>query len=202
MNGEPPGFGRSARDRRAFNKHFYPNSEVLRNLPDLRIADDLEQFERFAVAIASLRRPRMRAFTSLEFKAIHARLFADVYSWAGQIRDYSTGRGAAPFCLPEFIDSNLDRIFAALRASEGLCGLSKDAFAARAAVVINDINAVHPFIEGNGRVSREFLKDLASHAGHPIDLALLRRETWNHAAERGFSASDNIPMRYCILAAL
>jgi cell filamentation protein len=198
----PPGHGRSARDRRAHNKHFYPNSDVLRNLPGLLTADELERFERVAVANASLRRAPLTEFTSVKFKAIHALLFAEVYSWAGQVRDYSTGRGAAPFCLPEFIDVNLDKIFVELRAADGLCNLSKPNFAERVAAVINEINAVHPFIEGNGRVCREFLKDLAARAGHPIDLTRLTRESWYAAAARGFAAADNAPMCACLLAAL
>jgi cell filamentation protein len=108
------GFRRSARDRRAHNKYFYAGGEVLRNPPDLRTAPELERFERFAVANASLNRAPMRTFTNDEFKAIHQHLFADVYIWAGRIRDYATGRGEAPFCLPEYINANLDRIFTAI----------------------------------------------------------------------------------------
>jgi cell filamentation protein len=68
--------------------------------------------------------------------------------------------------------------------------------------VVNEINAVHPFIEGNGRTSREFLKDLAAHAGHPIDMARFDRASWYAAAARGFEAGDHAPMRDCIRAAL
>ena len=75
-------------------------------------------------------------------------------------------------------------------------------FASRAAETINDINAVHPFIEGNGRTSREFLKDLAEQAGHPIYVARFDRASWYEAAARGFEHGDNIPMRACLLAAL
>jgi cell filamentation protein len=74
--------------------------------------------------------------------------------------------------------------------------------AARAAAVINGINAVHPFIEGNGCVSREFLKDLAARAGHPIDFSRLARETWYPAGAIGFASADNAPMTACIRAAL
>ncbi len=80
--------------------------------------------------------------------------------------------------------------------------MTREEFAARAAATINEINAVHPFIEGNGRVSREFLRDLAEHAGHPIDLSRLKRETWYPAAAEGFARSNNAPMGNCILAAI
>ena len=202
MSDDPPAFGRSARELRAHAKHFYPGTEVLRNLPDKRDAAALEEFERFAVASAAKHRQPMSAFTYDAFKALHRTLFEDVYFWAGAIRDYSTGRGSAPFCLPEFIDDNMERIFEELAASGDLRNLVADEFAERAAALINEINAVHPFIEGNGRTSREFLKDLAAHAEHPIDLSRFDRDTWNAAAARGFEAGDNSPMRDCIWAAI
>lgn len=96
VSDEPPGYGRSARDRLAHNKHYYAGGVVLRNLPDLRTSEELDRFERFAVANASLSRAPMHAFTSDEFKAIHRHLFGDLYAWAGQVRDYATGRGDAP----------------------------------------------------------------------------------------------------------
>ena len=182
--------------------HFCPGTDVLRNVPDIRDAVALEEFERFAVSIASKFRAPLEAFTYQTFKDLHRELFADVYPWAGQIRDYSTGRGSAPFCLPEFIDDNMERLFAQLAANAVLRNLTADAFAERAAELINEINAVHPFIEGNGRVSREFLRDLAEHAGHPLDLSKFDRDTWYAAAARGFEADDNAPMRNCIRAAL
>jgi cell filamentation protein len=194
--------GRSARDLRAHGRHFYPNTDVLKNLADIRDAATLEQFERMQVAIASRRRAPMRSMSYPEFNAIHRHVFREVYPWAGDVRDYTTGRAEAPFCLPEFIDAQMTRIFAELNAANNLQGISREEFADRAAAVINDINAVHPFIEGNGRVSREFLKDLAAQAGHPVDLARLNRETWYPAAAVGFAQADNAPMAACIRAAL
>lgn len=162
----------------------------------------MEEYERFAVAASSKLRQPMPSFTYDAFKALHRTLFEDVYPWAGQVRDYSTGRGAAPFCLPEFIDENMERIFAQLAVSGDFKNLTVEEFADRAAALVNDINAVHPFIEGNGRTSREFLKDLAARAGHPIDLAKFERGSWYAAAARGFEAGDNAPMRECIRGAL
>lgn len=96
----------------------------------------------------------------------------------------------------------MERIFAGIGEADAFRNLTADAFATRAAEAINEINAVHPFIEGNGRTSREFLKDLAAHAGHAIDLSRFGRDSWNSAATRGFEAGDHAPMRACIKAAL
>ena len=40
---------------------------------------------------------------------------------------------------------------------------------ARAADIMTEINAIHPFREGNGRTRRVFMEDLAKQAGHSLD---------------------------------
>ena len=94
--------------------------------------------------------------------AIHQHLFQDVYAWAGQERTYTTGRGSAPFALPENIGAWAEKQFATLRRRRFLQGLSAAAFARGAAELVNEINAAHPFIEGNGRTQRVWLRALAA----------------------------------------
>ena len=65
--------------------------------------------------------------------AIHQHLFQDVYAWAGQERTYTTGRGSAPFALPENIGAWAEKQFATLRRRRFLQGLSAAAFARGAA---------------------------------------------------------------------
>lgn len=36
-------------------------------------------------------------------------------------------------------------------------------------LIISEINALHPFREGNGRSTREFMRSLAKNAGYTID---------------------------------
>lgn len=74
------------------------------------------------------------------------------------------------FCYPEHIDRELARVFAGLRARNALRGLSSDGFAAGAAQFLAELNAIHPFREGNGRTQNTFLALLAASAGHPLDL--------------------------------
>jgi cell filamentation protein len=46
-------------------------------------------------------------------------------------------------------------------------------FAARAAFYLGEINAIHPFREGNGRAQLEFIRQLALHAGHPLSWSVV-----------------------------
>ncbi|WP_309571941.1 Fic family protein [Deinococcus sp.] len=45
--------------------------------------------------------------------------------------------------------------------------LTRPVFAAQAAELQGDLNAAHPFREGNGRTHRDFLRQPALQAGHP-----------------------------------
>ena len=42
-------------------------------------------------------------------------------------------------------------------------------FVGRAAWFLGELNAAHPFREGNGRTQREFIRELGLKAGHYID---------------------------------
>ncbi len=82
-----------------------------------------------------------------------------------------------------------------------LKGLSGDAFARQAGEIIGDINHVHPFREGNGRVQMVYLRQLAAEAGHRLDVTRIEREAWMAASrDAHFGRYDR--MRRCISAAL
>jgi cell filamentation protein len=56
-----------------------------------------------------------------------------------------------------------------LPAENWLLGLQPDPFVARLAHYMGEINATHPFREGNGRTQRVFCALLAEQAGYFID---------------------------------
>jgi cell filamentation protein len=45
-----------------------------------------------------------------------------------------------------------------------------------AAKFLADLNAIHPFRDGNGRTQFAFMHLLAIKAGHPLDLSLIKPE--------------------------
>ena len=182
--------------------YCYPGTDVLINKENIRDKDELERFERMAAAwrLATLRRDL--PITPDGYREIHRYMLQDVYDWAGQDRRVDTGRGAAPFCLARFIDAELNKRFAAINGENNLRGLDADQFAARAAEHLNELNAIHPFLDGNGRAQRAFLEILAEQAGHRIDLARVDPEAWNKASIQGFHKQDNALMRDVIAGAL
>jgi len=91
------------------------------------------------------------------------------------------------------------RRFTIIRAENGLKRLTSEEFARRAPEHVCEINAIHPFREGNGRTQRSFLERLAEAAGHPLDLARIDSQAWNNASIGSFRQADYEAMRQVIL---
>lgn len=114
---------------------------------------------------------------------IHARLFGDVYEWAGCVRTVAIDKGI-PFAPPEHIVEYMDELFVRLRTEDHLRALTREAFVDRLAHYLAEINAVHPFREGNGRAQRAFCRQLAAEAGWAADWALASAEDNVYASVR------------------
>ncbi len=115
--------------------------------------------------------PSLGRLSVAHFQAIHHHIFQDVYPWAGRPRRVRISKGGSAFCYPEHIAQQLKRVFADLRSQTWLRGRDAKTFAAGAAHFLAELNAVHPFRDGNGRTQLAFLAVLADQAGHPLDLA-------------------------------
>ena len=183
---------RSAHERVAYSRIVYGDIDVYVNKLDIRDAVLLEATER---ALTDRRakqgfpaKAHHRTFDG--FKAIHRHLFQDLYEWAGEERRYTTGRGAIPFAVPEHIGPWMEKQLAELAGDGYLAGKPLDEFAVAAAKYVNEINAAYPFVDGNGRTQRFWLRMLADNAGFDLTLAEADRERWNEASRLGFVDSD------------
>ena len=179
----------------------YPGTNVYRNKEDIRDQDELEAFERQHSADRLLTLAHDLPITVDGYREIHRYMLQDVYDWAGEYRRVTTGRGG-PFCKAEFIEVEMNKRFAAIEAENNLRGLSPEQFAARAAEHSCELNAIHPFLDGNGRVLRAFLEVLAEEAGHRIDLARIDPEAWNEASRVSYWTQDYGLMRDIIAGSL
>ncbi|MEM7236219.1 MAG: Fic family protein [Pseudomonadota bacterium] len=198
------GPGRSAREQALYAQIHDPETGVLKNTLGITTQTNLEIAERYLIAKRAQQGLPDRA-TQLDIGgllAIHQHLFQDVYPWAGQIREYTTGRGPAPFAPPEQIAPWLDCQFATLEQDQFLKDLAAEPFAKRAAEFVNEINAAHPFVEGNGRVQRTWLRGLAAGAGHRIELRSADKDQWYEASRIGFERADRRPMAALIEEAI
>lgn len=70
------------------------------------------------------------------------------------------------FAPPQHIASYAEESLGRLAADRHLRGLGRDEFVTKLAGYHGDINAAHPFREGNGRAQRAFFGQLAHDAGY------------------------------------
>ncbi|EMY4608396.1 Fic family protein [Campylobacter jejuni] len=129
-----------------------------------------------------LTKPIKGNFDYQHLKNIHKHIFQDVFYWAGKDRmevglSGFMSKGDSLFCSAEFIPGEAKKIFDDLAKNNYLKN-SKDLnhFAKDLANLMSDLNALHPFREGNGRTQRIFLNELAKNAGYKLDLNLVPKE--------------------------
>lgn len=173
-----------------------PATGVLRNRLGLTTAEALARAEREIThaALVLLREAPVRGSYDLPHLCdIHRRIFGDIYDWAGQIRTVAISKGSL-FCLPQFIESSAAEIFGQLRDERFLRGLERDRFLGRLTYYLGEVNAVHPFREGNGRVQRAFFEQLAHDAGYLLNWQHLDADR-NVAASAAVMQGDLAPMR-------
>jgi cell filamentation protein len=175
--------------------YCYPGSSVLRNRLDLRTQAELDAFETFITAQrADEPLPRGRLSYS-HYRAIHRHLFQDVYPWAGRIRTVRIAKQGSMFAYPEHIDREMQRLFRALAAGRFFRSLDAPTFAKKAAHFLAELNAIHPFRDGNGRTQLTFLALLAERAGHPLDLDRLRPAAVLKATIQSFEGKEQALVR-------
>ena len=192
-------FGRSAQEQRKYESLHYPSDaeqKVLINKASLTTPSALEHFERTSVSarLKSGLPGEAKEQSVAGLKALHGHLFQDVYEWAGTFREYTTGRNTAPFAVPEYIEPSLVKIFDELNKElDTLRTAPTDVFAERTAYYVNEINAIHPFVEGNGRTQRVWLRTFAQAVGRDVIFRQGDRDKWYEASRTGFYG-DNTRM--------
>jgi cell filamentation protein len=141
-------------------------------------------------------------FDSAHLRSIHRHLFQDVFPWAGEFRVVNISKGNSMFGPALHIASALEDALGKLKREDLLGNLPSTAFAARAAFYLGEINAIHPFREGNGRTQREFIRQLALHAAHPLSWAGFTQQQMTDASIASHTRGDNTQLAAIIEAAL
>lgn len=95
------------------------------------------------------------------------------------------------FCHYPFIEMQLDRLGRELEGENWLEQLPVETFCERAAYYLGEWNMVHPFREGNGRVQRTLLSQLAAQAGYLLNWQTTTAKEMIHASRMSAHAGDN-----------
>jgi len=178
----------------ADDTYCYPGTDVLRNKAEITNAEELDAYEGELSTLRSieiLENPVVGQFDLTHLQHIHLTLFQDVYEWAGKIRIVDISRGNSRFANVRFIESAANDIFNKLARESWLKGLDADTLSKRLAYYLSEINALHPFREGNGRVQRIFISQLSQSAGYQLDYSDLEQLQIYQAMELAFNGDES-----------
>jgi|SRR5690625_1212857 len=179
--------------------YCYPNTDTLINKLEIKEKERLERQEGYHVGLAMLDlfdNPIKGNFDYKHLQEIHKFLFKDIYEWAGQTRTvymekfYSEINGVRNFALPEYIEPSIQEVFKELIAENHLRDIQDvPAFANKLSYYMSEINAIHPFREGNGRTQREFIRCLSLKNGFELDWSKTDEKELTRA--RAMSVTDS-----------
>jgi len=179
------------------HRYLDPKTGVLRNLLGITDADELERVAR-RISIARLveleTSPIAGSFDLDHLCRIHRHLFGDLYPWAGELRDVDISKdGHVWFCRAAIIASHATTVFRDLARAKFLVGLDRENFLTGLSTHLVEVNALHPFFDGNGRAQRAFFSQLARNAG--FEIAWTDNKVANDAASAAGMLGDIEQMR-------
>ena len=188
----------------ADNVYCYEDSVVLRN--KLGITNQL-LLEKFESDITSSRlielelKPINGKFDLKHLQAIHFAIFQDIYDWAGKIRTVDISRENSRFANMRMIDSASKKLFTNLAKENLFTNQNIQEISLKLAHYLSEINVLHPFRDGNGRVQRVFVAQLALAAGYKLSYSDLKQSEMYEAIEHAFFGNE-IPLSKLILEKL
>jgi cell filamentation protein len=153
---------------------FYtdPRTGVLRNIAGVTEPDVLLFLESAAVTkrIQQLYSKPILVSGISSLYQIHEFLFQDIYDWAGEKRKVEISKGGKQF-FPTSRFENAHIFIDRLVDEYKLIALNdKLKIAQKLAEILDSVNYLHPFREGNGRAQREFIRLLALEKGYRLNL--------------------------------
>lgn len=136
---------------------------VLYNLANIDDEKVLLAFESLKVArrLEELRKSPLKIKNSDALLRIHKYLFQDVYTWAGQTRTVNISKDGKPFFEGERFEMGFKYIDSLITEFKEIPKVNKKELSEKLAEILDNVNFLHPFREGNGRTQREFMRILA-----------------------------------------
>jgi len=153
------------------SRYTYKNSSVLENKLNITTEEKLKEYETKMVALklASIDKADFkRTYDEEHLKAIHKYLFEDVYDFAGQYRLENITKDNFIFSQYQYIDENIKEVFKKTNI-QSLEDLPFEELIIKLSDFMTDLNVLHPFREGNGRATREFIREFLDKLGFEIN---------------------------------
>jgi cell filamentation protein len=171
--------------------YCYSGTDVLKNKLGIRDDEALTAAEREITSLKLLMlydMPIIKIYDLKNLCKIHRIIFEDIYEWAGQIRKGEfLSKGNSIFCRGIYITESANKIFGNILKENNLHGLKKLKFIKRLAYYMGEVNALHPFREGNGRTCREFFRQLSLNTNYILDFSKTRKDELLEADVEAFN---------------
>lgn len=175
----PDGFGKYEVYAVAGSRYCYKDSNVLRNklgITDHKLLRRVEADISMARQTELMEKPVPGHFTVNHLREIHRWLMGDVYAFAGHLRYEDIAKGETRFLAYGEIKAKLTKLLLDLCKENYLRGLDREHLVERSAYYFAELNYIHPFREGNGRATREFMRLLFLKNGYKVDWSLVSVE--------------------------
>lgn len=189
-------------------KYCYSKSNILINKFNIRDSVKLEEVERelsefkmiiLESAILENKLSELILFEMINeelLSSIHKFIFEDIYEWAGSYRIARISKGNTTFCYPENIKSELLKIFNQLQNEKYLIGLTREQFCERISYYIAEINVIHPFREGNGRVLRILSNLISIKSNYYINYSIINKKQYLNAMIRSVYDTSHLKILF------
>ena len=140
-----------------------PKTGILRNLAGVDNWDFLMIIETGATTkrVKELQENPLKIKNSRTLLDIHYYLFQDIYAWAGKARIVEISKDGKPFHPVKRFDTAFQYIDSLIAAYRKIKQTDIEKLSHKLAEILDTVNFLHPFREGNGRTQREFLRTLA-----------------------------------------
>jgi len=146
---------------------------VYKNLLGVTSKQEMDKLEFHALVQASLKLfsfyDDKHQFTAKDIKKIHKIWLSKIYSWAGKYRQINLSKGGFPFAAANQIPKLMKELEKnELKKFTPCCFNTLNKAIKAMAVVHTELVLIHPFREGNGRMSRILANLMALQAGLPV----------------------------------
>ena len=177
------------------------NNSVLKNLGGITTVVGMEQAETLALLKATEEMfdsfDQNHCFSADDICSMHRAWLGDIYPWAGSYRQVMMSKGGFPFAAPAYVPKLMDNFGKDILACHTPCHGDDDTVALSLAIVHVELVLIHPFREGNGRLSRLLAILMGLQAGLPMlvfdEMEGARREAYFAAVREGLG-EDYKPM--------
>ena len=140
-----------------------PETGLLKNLQNITDIDVLLFVESGAVTkrLQDLNESPIQIKGIETLFEIHRYLFQDIYIWAGKKRIVEISKDGKQFFPISHFDKAFRYIDQLISEFKKIPKNDRKSLAEKLAEILDNVNYLHPFREGNGRTQREFLRLLA-----------------------------------------